>query len=1210
MATEFNYVVNVDTTRVMGAMSEVRSQMGMALGGVPSQFAPTGPMAQMMAGLESRAGSILGRTHTDPGMAYNPHYGQVHATTTAEQEAAVARHGLAAAEAMRPPGVSAYEYAAGVHENAIERQQQARNAARNAAQSTFLSGAGGLAAGEAAFAGASLVGGALGARVGARLFGGGLGGAAAGAGRFLGGMGLGIMAFGMAEEYVGGKIRDHYAEIERVSGVTNELADIVGGGRNLTRTQRYETGIAAREAARDINMDVQQMGTIASLARHTGLLPSTTDPTKLREQLGNLAKAVDEGASALHTSLGNAAMVIRSAAKQGLSAEEGILRAGAAGGAEQYLAAQSRYEAFGRQGAQFALSQRLTEQQGFAMFTGALGQAAGAGISPEQMKVLGGRYGAAQLIGGAQIASAMSPLGELQLMAGTGGEALGGMMDMPGQALAAMSGGEGLMTNMMRFQVYKDDLRRGIGAKGIRTMARQQMQMGADMLESLGMGGSNKERMAFWAQSQMGMNPTQALAYAGAMGAGGGGGGPGGGGAGGEAYARRLDTFQNMQMHRAGLAALGAFDPKSAADYTEGYGFGSGYALEGGMTGFMVGGPKGAVIGAAAGLVAGNAKAAWNFGKDLFDTGPGLFASAQEKADYYNRRDAAEYDAKVSAFKERYGSIDINMDVAARVRSAPLRRVQLDASTSMSSAALSRYTGVMSVLNLSPVEAGPGTLGIGDRSLNIRDLRERAKMADAPAIVTDKVKDIAYKLVVENPNKELNEARKEYKRAFTQLAEDDFHAPDRIPEGEKAEYIAEKRRDAIKRLNQSAGVMVKAAGDAGINADYRIAGAVGPKVRGLAGELLGGWEAPKLHAQMRTDITLAASLAEEEGAAQQRMVNYILRASGERGMAAGGSPAGRMTDEELRSEYDLLTQGEQYRGTRVLGKYPGDTFEEFKKRFPRGVQGELTERISKGGMKAVKDVDQMLLGDFVPGIAEEYAESGSYEKAIASFSEKIAGRSRGSRNLAMGGTDVRYVNEALSDPAIRKAIASGDVDLIKKGMGRIARKEEYEGVDAAKIIQTVTTGKMAPAELDGGNLLVGAVALADKLTEGAASKAIAGGALGSDIAEALTPVSLIGPKGNAGRWARNLYDMGTNPESEVAGKKKRPREAMAAHAIGFGQQESALTTINRALEKTHRMLGALEKDMMGRRGSAAGSGGNDSPASRGGAGGSGRPPGT
>ena len=132
MSTEFNYVVKLDTTSVMGSLAEVRNQIGMAFGG-----AGGGSTGGMMAGLERGIMSGFGRTHGDPAMAYDPHYGQVHASTTRGQENAVASHGLAAAEAMRPPGVSAYEYAMGLHSNAIDRQQNARHQAKMAAQSTF-----------------------------------------------------------------------------------------------------------------------------------------------------------------------------------------------------------------------------------------------------------------------------------------------------------------------------------------------------------------------------------------------------------------------------------------------------------------------------------------------------------------------------------------------------------------------------------------------------------------------------------------------------------------------------------------------------------------------------------------------------------------------------------------------------------------------------------------------------------------------------------------------------------------------------------------------------------------------------------------------------------------------------------------------------------------------------------------------------------------
>lgn len=1046
MATEFNYVVNVDTTRVMGAMSEVRSQMGMALGGVPSQFSPQSAMGQMMSGLERGVMRGFGITHTDPAMAYNPNYGQVFAGTSHAQEQAVVQHGLAAAQAMRPPGVSAYEFAMGAHGNAIDRQQRATHAAKVAAQSTFFSGMGGLAAGELAFLGAGAIGGRAGAGIATKLFGSG----AAGAGKLLGGLGLGMAAFGIAEEAVGGRIRSHFAEAEQIGGVTRELGDIVGGGRGLGRLDKYNLGVAARGAAKDVGMSVQQMGDIASLARNTGMLPGTTDPSKLRGQLGDLAKAVDEGASALHTSLANAAMVIRSASKQGLSAEEGIMRAGAAGGAEQYLAGQARYQAFGAAGGQFALQQRLTQRQGFQVFTGALGQAAGAGISSGAMQVLGGRYGAAQLIGAGQIAAATSPLGDLQMMAAAGGQPLGGMMDLPGQALSAMSGGDGLLTNMMRFQVHKDELRRGIGAGGIRTMARQQMAMGGEMIRSFAPGLSEREANAMFMQSQ-GLDPTQAWAYAGGVGGGGGRGGAGGGG--GAAYARRLETFQGMQMHRAGRAAAAA--EKSASDFSFG-GMGVGDAA---VTGAVVGGTIGSgipVIGTAIGAGLGAAAGAGiAFGREsagaiksvagsLFGDGPGVFASAQERADYANRQQAAAYDAQMAATRSRYGAVDLDPNIAAGIRSAPLSRSQISMDP-LGAAAASRFSGYAALGGLSPVEAGPGTTTVHGVSYRTEDLRRAEAMLDKPAKYTQEAKDLAYQAVVINRGAEMNTARATMRREASRIASGSF-----VDAG--APFTAEQAREA-KQVSMS-----------------RYLGARQTIIEGM-------------------------------------------------GIETAVDP------QVLKGALDLAVGGPGYRSPAFNARIRGDI-----------------QRTAGAGEAA--DMN-----------------TASYVNYLASLAPVSDAR----RSSA----DMRVRNAAFAEALTEKA---GFLAAIDKGnmkeVGRLMREEglrpKYSGVDVEGMFKNMKAGGSVSIEP--------AVAIVDIFTAGYASKAIE--AAGEDVVKAFSsPMDLI-------TETRELLGRRGDKSIEPEGRKRKRRsrgEDPFIKRIGFGQQETALSSILQSLKHTERALKDLNK---------------------------------
>jgi hypothetical protein len=728
VSTEFNYVARLDTTQIMSGIAEIRSQVGMAFAS-PTGFqspamsiqgggfsgmnnvasASAAQFQQMFSGM-SAGQSMFGGTHTNPAMAYSPHYGMNQAETSLQEEWQVHRGGLAAAAAMKPPGVSAGAYAIAVESNFVNRQLEANHAASMAAQSSFYAGVGGLAAGEAASAIAAPIGAYAGGKLATRFFGAG----AAGAGKMLGGLAASWMAFDYASDYVGGKIEQHYADIEQTMGVTRELGELAGAGRGLKRTQQVELGIAAREAAKSIGMDVQEMGDVLALGRQAGMLPTATDPGKAKQQYAEFARAIEEGAQVLQTSLAGATQVIKAAAQHGMSAQEGIIRAAGAGGADAWLAQQARMSAFGSAGASVGMSMGYTAAQGSAMFTGSLGSGAAAGLSGDEMRIMGGRFGAAQFVGTTQMAMAASPMGNLQLMAAMGG-GLGGasMMDLPGAAMEGlMAGGGDFVSNALRFQVHQNEYRRGIGAGGIRTMARQQIEMGAELIASMAPELSMDDARRAYAQS-MGMNPDQAKLLAG--------GGAGGGGGGG-----RFNGMSGEEIARAGLAMqesrlTGSF---AAPELERGpRSFGLGYTVDGAMTGAMIAGPKGAAVGAAIGFVAGNLGALQDLGGQLFGDGPGLFASSQEKADYYLRKQAEEYERRMTAAKSKLGYMDVTQGGWSRFVGAPdLGGARLTLG-GQGSGAINMTEMSISAMGLKPVAAGAGTIKINDNYYSAKEVQ-------------------------------------------------------------------------------------------------------------------------------------------------------------------------------------------------------------------------------------------------------------------------------------------------------------------------------------------------------------------------------------------------------------------------------------------------------------------------------------------------------
>lgn len=679
----------LDSTQFTAGLQELRARVGMTLASATG----FNNAAMGMAGFPGLGGGGFGQTHTNSAMAYAPHYGALQAHTTMQQEWQVQRYGLAAAHQLKPPGVSSSDYAMGAMSNAIDRDVQGRSEAQSAARSTFWTGMGGLGAGEVGFIAGGAAGKAIGGRLATRL----LGAGAAGAGAAVGGLALGYMAFGKAQDAVGGMISDHYSRVEQIGGVTSELGDIAGGGRGLSRLQQYNLGVAARKASKDIGMPVQEMGDILALGRQSGMLPSSSDPGKARQQYREFAQAIEEGAQILQTSLAGATQVIKTATQQGMTAREGVAGAAGAGGADVWLAQQARMSAFGAAGAQAGRAMGFTGAQGRAMYTGSLG---GGGLSGEEMKIMGGRFGAAGFVGSTQMAMAASPMGDMQLMAAQGGYGGGSMMDLAGGAMAAMSQGGDLIGNMIRFQVHKNEYRRGIGAGGIRTMAREQLRMGGEMLQDLVPSLSSPDAQMMFAQN-MGLNPDQAKALVG----GGRGRGGGGGAARTASQARYLTAMAGSMLGVQG----GGLSEEEIAAKSEGSGFGFGRAANWGLMGLM-GGWKGAALGATAGFVSQN----WEAAGDVLGNGPAWGSSAEEKADFYKRQSLAAIDARTTEAQQAMGIVPVTEGQMKSFLTTDLgtSRLSFDASGG-SSIASQRSAASMRAMGVREVSYGPGVIEAG-----------------------------------------------------------------------------------------------------------------------------------------------------------------------------------------------------------------------------------------------------------------------------------------------------------------------------------------------------------------------------------------------------------------------------------------------------------------------------------------------------------------
>lgn len=1079
MSTEFNYVARLDTSQIMSGLSEIRSQVGMVLGGQGGfgggPLSATNFGGGAASGINQMVGSFAGGfgtpgqggTFTDAAMSYSPHYGMQGASTTLEQEGLIMKGGrgqtgMEWAGRFAPPGVSAGEFAFAAMGNSIDRQIQSREAASLAGQAALFSSAGGLMAGNAAMALATPLGAMAGGAAATSMFGAG----AAGAGRAVGGLAAGVAAMFGVSDYVGGKIQDHYANVEQTMGVTRELGDIVGSGRGLNRSQQGEMGIAARKAAGDIRMDVNQFGDVMALAREAGMMPSSTDPQKARQQMAEYASAIREGAETLHSSLATATQVIKNATQKGLTIEEGMIRAQNVGQSGLGPMMYSMGEGVGR-------GMGFTGAQGGQLFAGALGQAAGSGISGEEMKILGSQTGVAALIGGTQLQAAASPLGNLQMMAARGGQPLGGLMDLPGQALDAMSQGGDMLSNMGKFMVHGDEYRRGIGSKGVRTMAMQQLESMGDVLSELmpGMSANEAKRMA--AMQMYGMTGTQAEAYVGGMGR------PMGDGSDGLTRAKQMAQMSiEGQEGRLGSALSKLPKPEERAS------FGWGWASEGAMIG-SVGGIKGAIVGGAVGLVAGNLKAAWQAGGDMMEDLGHVFDSSTEKADRAVRKANETYDRSEAGVKDKLGYMKADVETTARAMTADLSGTTLTM-TSPSGRGMAMTEAAMRLSGMTPVSAGPGTMQMGGVSYSLKDMQRVSMGIGGRALnlkEREQVEQSAYQAFFD-PG-----ANKRFKAAY---------------QGESMDVVTKRISGDMKTI---------AEGDP-LSEDYR------SSMNRISGDV------------MSLTNSITDKKAREALQADIKKRGFVGEGTmGRAFLEAGRMPVGLLKNPALQTQLGL-------------GTAAGDTLRE-------------QERLEEEHL--IKAYGPVHGGDLADQhtVAKAWRNNPRYERA---------------KQMIKSGADPDKINAEF-----KAAYASAIV-----GIGGVADKTQIVGgVGAPK---DAGTGAMDIDKFDYRKQL----RVSDKDRE-AKVAAIEAGARSMDTLEKIGGMSVSG-RGeawkkeqlkNLGEESKEMQSLGTGALGEKSKTDQlRPKyrgPQVHERAIGFGEQEQAMTAINRSLQRTHSMITALDK---------------------------------
>ncbi|KKL63825.1 hypothetical protein LCGC14_2171220, partial [marine sediment metagenome] len=530
----------------------------------------------------------------------------------------------------------------------------------------------------------------------------------------------GLAGFMVGDRIVSGAVQEHYADVERIGGVTRELGDIMGGGRGFNREKRYRMGAAVRKAASDLNMDVQVMADVMSGARKMGMLPSTTDPGKLREKARGLAEAIDNAAQLLGTSMGNAMGVIKGMTGLGFGARGGVeklVSMGAAAG----VSPLAMYGA-GMQGAGIANRIEMNRRSGFDLFTQGIISAAGGGLNRSELGYVGGVTGLGRQIATAQMRHAISPRGDMQLMAMAGGEALpADLFATASMAMRTMSKGGDPMGNMIQFTVHRREMREKLGAKGMQMMFRQSIMGEAKAMGTVSPNTSEEEWFRFIAMGR-GMSSTAAMGmYRGTMGGGGGAGGGGGGGVGvGGAPTSLAEAQYNAfvgttmrrytsQLDRLGLKTIKGRIIQKAKDAID---IDSGYkgALIGGGLGYAIGKAPGAMVGATLGFLGGKV---YDF---LGQGGLSLDMDAVDQSDREFLRNAKRTDRLEERVRRRHGLLPFDRGAYTRLSrgKVDLDSLSLDMGTADPYGFIqSRIASQLAFAGIKPVGRGPGTIKIG-----------------------------------------------------------------------------------------------------------------------------------------------------------------------------------------------------------------------------------------------------------------------------------------------------------------------------------------------------------------------------------------------------------------------------------------------------------------------------------------------------------------
>jgi hypothetical protein len=497
---DITYTLNVDTTRLAGAMSEVRSQLnqGMAggaagigmmpgyVGGAMSGLADFGGAAAMAGGMMMRGlqtmPTVQVPSYMDMAMSTQPHYGILNANASIASEWLNASYGPRALTRFAPPGVGATEYGRYL---ALEHARRL-----------------GEAPVEAGMAAAGAIGTFVAGDIGA-MAGGGIA-------KLLGRGTIGQLAGVVGGALAAGGVADYFFdEASRERKLTRELGEIADARRGLPETTRRQLGGALADVARGLGVPEQGVADVFAGMSQMGMVPRTTDPEAFKAQVRKMFEDVHGIATELHTSMGRAMAVMKSMEHIGFRGTSGVMNlVGTAAAAGMGVSPMEVY-GIGMAGANLGVQAQIGGRFGFDLFEQSLISATHSGLSREQMRMAGGVRGLTQTFATSALQNAFGGIGMMQMLgAPPGGPGLAG--DFMGQMAAGA--GEFDLNRVLALQVGGGEAIRGLGPRRVTEMFRSSIRGIAEMASP-----DDAVRQRLIARTMLmnqGMNQTQALAVA------------------------------------------------------------------------------------------------------------------------------------------------------------------------------------------------------------------------------------------------------------------------------------------------------------------------------------------------------------------------------------------------------------------------------------------------------------------------------------------------------------------------------------------------------------------------------------------------------------------------------------------------------------------------------------------------------------------------